>query len=247
MPGIKRKRSSRAARMGAQWTAAKRAATNAARMAVSAVKRPTLGLYRGYRGTVQAGRGPAPDRVTTRLRYITTVKSNGVLNEYGYNANSGYSPNVGGGGHQPLGWDQWTTFYGRYRVDQISAFITAVGTQDCIITLHIDNQTSTYTSLQQVGEQNRCLIAGIANNGPAVATLNGKWQLWKITSASKQNYKNDDRYQALISANPTETIGLHLGFFDKDGSTIVANNALQMTVRLEYTIEFFDLKSMGGS
>lgn len=247
MPGIKRKRSSRATRMGAQWVAAKRAATTAARAAVSAVKRPIMGLKRGYRGTVSTGRGPAPDRVYATLRYITTVASNGAITEYGYNANSGYSPNVGGGGHQPLGWDQWSTFYGRYRVDRVKVFIMIIGEADGIYSLHIDNTTSSYTTLQQVGEQKGTILASTAVNGPATATLSASYNLWQVTSASKANYRTDDRYQALVSANPTETIGIHFGFWQKDGSTILGNGAVNFTVRLDYDIEFFDLKSIGGS
>lgn len=53
------------------------------------------------------------------LRYSETVNlagTAGILQRYAFSANSVYDPNNTGGGHQPMGYDQWTTLYNKYVV-----------------------------------------------------------------------------------------------------------------------------------
>lgn len=63
-----------------------------------------------------------PDRIKTTLRYrqsITYTNSTGFGSNC-FSLNSIYDPNVTGGGHQPLGYDQWGAFYQQYEVKSSS-------------------------------------------------------------------------------------------------------------------------------
>jgi len=60
-----------------------------------------------------------------RLRYVESFEFNptaGVMATQVYRANSAYDPDYTGGGHQPLGFDQYATLYAHYTV--LSSHIT---------------------------------------------------------------------------------------------------------------------------
>ncbi len=68
--------------------------------------------------TIQKGPIFSP-RQRTVLRYCEYVSVNpaaGVVADYIFCANGLYDPNYSGTGHQPLGFDQWMTFYDHYHV-----------------------------------------------------------------------------------------------------------------------------------
>jgi hypothetical protein len=59
-----------------------------------------------------------PDRIQVTMRYreSLTMSSTAGLGTYRFSMNSIFDPNVTGGGHQPLGYDQWAAFYQQYEV-----------------------------------------------------------------------------------------------------------------------------------
>ena len=61
----------------------------------------------------------APDRMRVKLMYSDTVIQSGLggaLSEQTYRGNSLFDPDKTGVGLQPVGHDQWSNFYGKYRV-----------------------------------------------------------------------------------------------------------------------------------
>lgn len=60
-----------------------------------------------------------PKNRIVKLRYVENVTLDPgavAFAEFAYRANSIFDPNLTGGGHQPMGRDQWATFYRRYTV-----------------------------------------------------------------------------------------------------------------------------------
>lgn len=61
-----------------------------------------------------------PAKKTVSMRYATTsailTSTTGALAEYIYRANSIFDPDLTAAGHQPMGHDQWQTFYEGYHV-----------------------------------------------------------------------------------------------------------------------------------
>jgi len=60
-----------------------------------------------------------PKTTVVRHRYVTAFSINPVLANAGYHwfrANSMFGPDFTASGHQPLGFDQWSTFYNHYIV-----------------------------------------------------------------------------------------------------------------------------------
>lgn len=60
-----------------------------------------------------------PTSKVALLRYsdtTTLTTTSGILQNYNIRANGCFDPNATGIGHQPMGWDQWTTAYNHYVV-----------------------------------------------------------------------------------------------------------------------------------
>ena len=78
-----------------------------------------------------------------KLRYTEMVPINGSelggLQEFQFRANNVHDPNVAIGGHQPMGYDQWTQLYNHY---------TVVGSK---ITIHAMSQRSNTDQPSVVG------------------------------------------------------------------------------------------------
>ncbi len=59
-----------------------------------------------------------PDTVLVPMRYRESVLFTNIsgLGTYVYSMNNIFDPNITGTGHQPLGHDQWATFFSKYEV-----------------------------------------------------------------------------------------------------------------------------------
>jgi hypothetical protein len=128
-----------------------------------------------------------------------------------FRLNSLYDPYYENGGHVPLGVNQWTSFYGRYRVDKAKVTVTlfnahASGT---LLTLVGNNETSIFSNNIAGPEQHGAISKGMSPNGQAI-TITKTYDLKKIVGVSKATYEADDRYQAFLGADPAEHIIMHL-------------------------------------
>jgi len=81
-------------------------------------KRKVTNAQRRYNQAVIRMPTILPDRIVVNLLYresATFTNSTGFGSRV-FSMNSIYDPNVTGGGHQPLGYDQWGSFYQQYEV-----------------------------------------------------------------------------------------------------------------------------------
>jgi len=93
--------------------------------------------------------------------------------------------------------------------------------------------------MTQAVEGMRCkwkMIGPGANTGHSTI-LTMKIPLAKLVGATPSRYMDDDRYSALVSANPSEAVGLHLFAYD---ATFATNVAVAWQLELTYESEFFD-------
>lgn len=192
-----------------------------------------------------------PDRCRTNLKYCEGIAYRVPMasaDVYSYNLNSVFDPNLTGTGHQPMGFDQLKTLYGRYRVYnckyKVRFFVANVGPTVCACTP--TNETTSFVSIPQDALETGRAKFGSVNQITAVGSvgapviLSDKVNLMSLYGAKDMQ---SDRYQALISADPTETAVLHLLCWSIDNQ----NLTWTFIIELDYDVEFFDRTQVGGS
>lgn len=199
---------------------------------------------KGGSGQIQALRTlTVPDKLIVKLPYYEEFVMNSNTN-YTYNywrLNSIYDPNGTGVGHQPLGYDQWSAFYGRYRVIGAQFRITIVntGTTPTKISLASVNGVYSGASDESSMEQPHTIQKTVGGNGGKdVIEFKKFFTNSRVTGVSPTTYKADDRYQSLFGQNPLEQMSAVIQARTLGAGSVV--NLISGTVHITYLVELFD-------
>lgn len=214
-----------------------------------AVRRST-GWNKGP-GTVTAIKALAvPDRMLLKLPYYEAIKWSGnTAAFYDWNLNSIYDPNRTGVGHQPLGYDQWKSFYNRYRVYGVTVRFSATNLADVPVRVGIigDNLASgsAYLSDQSKFEQPhmKTFILGSAQ-GMNTKTFKTFFSCARIQGSPKSRYNSDNQFQSQWESSPVETICGHVIGASLDGQTALN---VMWDIHMIFHIEAFDRLQLGLS
>lgn len=204
---------------------------------------------RKARKTVNVNRALAPiaQRYITKMKYSQVIATDATLGSYKMNLNSIYDPDFSGTGHQPYGFDQLASLYNRYRVIscgyRINLAVVSTG-PSIMLTAMPSNQNVTAGTGSEIRENPRAKYITQNPGGPSV-TLRGKTYLPSLVGRNKAQYMADDRYQALVTANPQEEAYLNIQTFAPSTDLPLGSVAVQIV--MEYTVEFFDIKALGQS
>jgi len=182
-------------------------------------------------------------RQICRLKYSETISLTiaAALGQadYLFRLNSIFDPNKTGTGHQPYGTLQLSTLYNRYRVFKTYWRITIPATNE---QLHFAvlpvNNTHTFTTVDEAAEYPRAVTKSISFNGGQVTTFKGHVYLPRLNGCKVQEYKTDDRFEAVMSANPVEVMDLHMVISNPQ----VTANAIEVNplVTIMYVVEVYD-------
>jgi hypothetical protein len=194
-------------------------------------------------------RTTCPDTIHVPLSYHSReILAGNVIVDQVYNLNSIYDPDRTGVGHQPLGFDEWSAFYGRYRVDSVKLELTAVNhaASDIAITNLLANNDSSAIvtgSLFEAACESpfaKSFMVGTLS-GMNVKTVVKRYNLNQIAGVSEAKYMSDDTYSALVTSSPSEIIVLHLS-----GADISFATNIEMFYHLKFTFytTFFDRKQL---
>lgn len=192
---------------------------------------------------VDLGRGPMPSRAFVWMKYNEAQTTGAANFDRVYNANSIFDPDETGGGHRPVGYDQFNTFYNRYRVWGVRVSVIFAPKPSVTSTMFkvgvlVNNSISLRTEWDNSAEQQELTVKAVSPQAGPV-TITKYYNLRTILGQTKEQYRTDDRFQALFSANPSERMGIHflaatmLGA--APGSTVV-----DYDIKLEYRVELFD-------
>lgn len=193
---------------------------------------------------------PVPDRAFVKLKYTTLSAMNfaSSLTAIQFRGNSLFDPDFSGIGHQPMGYDQWAVFYNRYRVYGCSYKITFSNTstsyQGEVLVQQRPNSVlspSFEAATESPYKQLRVLpIEGATR--PTV--IKGYHNCAKIYGVSKRQYRAEQDYAALITANPPVNTFINVYL---QNQTFVQSLAANVRVELTYFAEFYERKSLGQS
>lgn len=200
------------------------------------------------RNVVSTGVG-FPKRLVMTHKYTETVQVNnttGLFNTYFISANGLFDPNITGGGHQPMFFDQLTALYNHYVV--IGSKCTfkftpaAVTSQALRVACFIEDAASTSaTSVDGVSEQSlagKTFLLPAGNNTVGTRTL--KFSPKKTFGKSVLANSN---LRGNSGGNPSEQSYF---VFSSQGDGL-ASTIMILTVEVTYITCWFELKDNAGS
>lgn len=208
-----------------------------------------------------AGRRRAPRTVTVNRalapysqRYITKLKYNenftmpaavGGLQTYSFNLNSLFDPNRVAGGHQPYGFDQLATVYNRYRVISCSYTIKCISSTQTVNLVALPANQAVFPAFAGAAMESPRAKFITQNPGGNLKTLWGRTYIPSLMGRNKSQYMADDNYQAQVTADPAELAVLNI--FTQGINDSATDPACLLSITLEYTAEFFDVKQLAAS
>lgn len=165
------------------------------------------------------------------------------------NLNSLFDPDRSGVGHQPYCFDQWASFYNRYRVYGCKYTVTFINTLSNDVPhvgVSFDNVATSQALNQTFWEMPNCKHSLLTedNGGPCKKVFWGYVPLTKAYGITRVQLKTDDRYSADVGSSPAETSVLHVVGQDV---FLSANVNLNVQIDLVYYAQMFDYNDPSGS
>lgn len=200
-----------------------------------------------YRPIFYAGQPPSK---LVRMRYVDQLSLNagiGAIAGHTFRANSIFDPDQSGTGHQPMGHDQWTTFYNHYTVlgAKITVTFSNQHTGDpMIVGLFLNDDTSLASSAAtSIIENAKGPITHLdAAGGQGCKTISTTFSAKKFFRC---NVKNRTDLKATFGTNPSEeayflvwTAAMNAA---SDPSVVYA------TVKIDYIVLLTERKDFGPS
>ncbi len=200
--------------------------------------------------TVMKGPGPIPDRLFVKLKYadtfVTTAASVPAIHVF---RTSIHDPDESGTGHQPMGHDEYSVLYNKYRVMGIAYRCIAMNEsttnqQDCVI-IPKPNATgiTTGNQLWEIPYSKPRVIAP-EGSGRSTTVFKGYMSPSRILGITKEQYRTDVSYSATMGANPALTARLHLYSQPSDTST---TSTTRWKVNFVFYCELFDRHTLSTS
>lgn len=164
-----------------------------------------------------------PKTTVVKHRYVDAFSINPSLGNVGYHwfrANSLYDPDVTGAGHQPLGFDQWSTFYNHYIVigAKIKATfsLAATGTEvgsimvaGVVLSDNSSGPTDVPTLIEQSNSNKKYSYFNLSDRPKTVSKGYSAKRFYNLTNISD----NQTRLGSNVSGNPAEFayFGVYVG------------------------------------
>lgn len=172
--------------------------------------------------------------------------------EQQFRLNSVFDPDLTNVGHQPNHFDQWAAMYNKYCVTGCSFQITLYdGSEDNMLFVFAVSPPNDATGISSalpmtLYERQNAEVHGPLKNG----TSGQNWQIAqsvnfpRVTGLTSRQMLQEDNYQALISANPTNQIILRTACASGVGSD---TKTLKMQIKLKYTVKFWERTVVAAS
>ncbi len=193
-----------------------------------------------------------PSETQVRLRYVEKVSpasGAGALSDYVFSLNNVYDPNVTGTGHQPLGFDQWATFYANYVVTKatvkITPFVNTASTAAVWGMLATEKSTLSGTTFSAMIEQgissyqliiNLGTVSPIKRSPPLTVNMRSFFNV--------DNVRDNPNIGALTTASPSEQCYLHIWHQDLG---LAAAITVSYIVEIDYDVIFSQPKELAQS
>lgn len=193
-----------------------------------------------------------PDGRKVTLKYVSYFlgASTSSVNVLVLRANSIFDPDLTGGGHQPMGRDQWATFYNRYLVTdaRVRATFQAAGSSQTVgaaVGINIAETLSPGTTWPTEAEQPQSVWTTMQpdwDSPNAMKTLYGSFNAKKFFNVN--TVKDNHDLGAIIGTNPARPAYFHIWRQTLNESTA---SQVYITYEIEYDVMFLDPKTLATS
>lgn len=196
--------------------------------------------------TVVRARGPVAPRTIVRLKYDQSFTITTPVFDQIFRLNSTFDPDFTGTGHQPYGRDTYASLYNRYRVFAVSYHLDVVNVSSggYKVTVWADNDAVPTTNASLAAEYPSAVTKTVAPTEKVY--FRGKYYLPNITGVTKTQYMTDDRFQALATTSPAESICQHIAASNFSDAAPTAGQ-VYFNLRLIMHCEWFDPLDLGQS
>jgi len=173
-------------------------------------------MHRLRQPQIQSNALSIPKRMRQSMKYNenAVVSTTGTI-DYQYNLNSIFDPTPGGG-HQPLGRDQWATMYTKYVVLGAKVHVEYVATSatSTPVVHHVAlTATVSTTAIAEVSTAAEAMFGSTTklsvSSAPAVI-FDRYFRLKDVYGVDEESIVTDDLYAALFTAAPNKTCRLHI-------------------------------------
>lgn len=186
-----------------------------------------------------------PDSITVPLNYHSYGRFSAAYSgNQIFSLNSAYDPDYSSAGHQPLGFDQWSAFFNRYRVEKVHVEVdfvnsSTISNTDALLVANnsnsaISTQSTFFAGCEAPFSCNKLLpMTGNMNSWRVRRT----YDIAQILGVTRDRYIANADYSATTSASPAEGVFLHLVLQD-----VLFNNNIDATykIKITYVTTFFD-------
>lgn len=208
--------------------------------------------------TIGAGGGFGfPNQRIVKMRYaaggLVGITTGQLINQVNFCPSSIFDPDTSGIGHQPIGHDQWQTFYNHYVVLGCKMSMTVshdlgLAGRAIVCGAYLDDDTVAATNWQPLVESGRAAWS-IINPGSSVGSEHNQKAIECYYSAKKFfNVKdvkdNITRLGAPFGSNPTENAFFKCFVACSDNSVPNENTAFTYTIILDYTVLLSEPKDL---
>lgn len=186
-----------------------------------------------------------PEQMVLKLKYSELVRHTITAGfaQYVWSANGCFDPNITGGGHQPLYFDQQMTLYNHFVVMSSHIKITpATGSPiDLVYAVYVDDDASGTTTATTSWERPGVRVAAAAP---------GSWKpepiehFWKSGNTFGQDVLANSELHGTSGANPTEQSYFIVTFFDPAAGT---TSNVDFLYEIWFDVVFFERKDVTGS
>lgn len=195
----------------------------------------TLGIKQG---------SPFASAIVMNLQYFhgTLIQepSTGVGAFNQYRLNSLYDPDMSGTGKQPLGFDQYSVLYSRYRVLKAHVEVHCANRVDSsfanyVLVVWPSAQSSITSDPESWAAQPMAQyrLGSIVAGGGAIQSVKFTVDLARLLGVNAIEYKTDADFSSITNANPLRVAYLHVGMY---GIGTIAGCII--TTKITYTAEW---------
>lgn len=158
---------------------------------------------------------------------------------YVFAGNDCYDPDVTGTGHQPLGYDQWSAFYSRYRVTSSNIEVKLQRTSEACEFVVCPTPDTTAT-IVNIAEQPFSKIATVSSS---VSNHKIKHYMSTMEILGLKSME-DDQISAGIGYSPNRKWYWVIGTYSYDSTTTITTH---LSIRIKFYVEFYQRKVLGQS